>query len=157
MTTTEKFLVQEKDAKETVTELLKMFDGKSYRFANAALNTVKKFLNEESQFKAANALQKINSLVDKENPAPKKKKTVNDIAEGEKIFEAVKVAVKGKEIFSALLKDARVKSYAGEELTLKFGSEYKAHHFERYYKMQFENTASELFGKEIKVEVEGEN
>ena len=69
MTNAEKFILKEKDAKETVIALLSLFNGKNYKFANAALNTAKIFLNEESQFQAANALMKINSLVDKEKPA----------------------------------------------------------------------------------------
>ena len=71
MTNAEKFILKETGGKEAVTALLKIFDGKSYKFANSALNAAKLFLNEESQFKAEKALQKINSLV--ENPAPKKK------------------------------------------------------------------------------------
>ena len=70
MTNTEKFILKEKDAKETVIALLSLFNGKSYKFANAALNIAKKFLNEESQFQAGNAVQKINALVQKENPTP---------------------------------------------------------------------------------------
>ena len=62
MTSTEKFILQESGAKEAVIALLKIFDGKSYQFANAALNTAKKFLNEESQFKAENALKKIETI-----------------------------------------------------------------------------------------------
>lgn len=73
MTNAEKFILKEKEAKETVIALLSLFNGKSYKFANSALNTAKMFLNEESQFKADNALKKINSLVDKENSASKKK------------------------------------------------------------------------------------
>ena len=64
MTNTEKFILKEKDAKSTVIALLKLFDGKSYKFANAALNTAKNFLNEESQFKAESALNKIAALTD---------------------------------------------------------------------------------------------
>ena len=71
MTNAEKFILKEKEAKETVIALLSLFNGRSYKFANSALNAAKMFLNEESQFKAEKALQKINSLV--ENPAPKKK------------------------------------------------------------------------------------
>mgnify|MGYP003571266274 CR=1 FL=1 len=77
MTNTEKFLLKENGAKEIVMSIISVFDGKSYKFANAALNAAKMFLNEESQFQAANALMKINSLVDKEKPAsalPAKKK-----------------------------------------------------------------------------------
>ena len=73
MTNAEKFILKESGAKETVIALLSLFNGKSYKFANSALNAAKMFLNEESHFEAANALQKINSLVEKENPAPKKK------------------------------------------------------------------------------------
>ena len=36
-----------------------------------------------------------------------------------------------------------------------FSSDYKARHFLTKYKAEFENIASNLFGKEIKVEVEG--
>ena len=70
MTNTEKFILKEKNGKETVIALLSLFNGKNYKFANAALNAAKMFLNEESQFKAENALQKIHALADKENPAP---------------------------------------------------------------------------------------
>ena len=75
MTSTEKFILKEAGAKDAVVALLKIFDGKSYQFANAALNTAKKFLNEESQFKAENALQKIETIVATEKTvvAPKKK------------------------------------------------------------------------------------
>ena len=61
----------------------------------------------------------------------------------------MKVAVKDHEIFSTLLKDAKVKSYVGEELTLMFPSDYKANFFEEHYKVRFENTASKLFGKQL--------
>ena len=64
MTNSEKFLLKEKDAKEIVTALVKLFDGKSYKFANAALNAAKIFLIEESQFKAENVLKKIAALTD---------------------------------------------------------------------------------------------
>lgn len=73
MTNAEKFILKEKNAKETVVALLTLFDGKSYQFANAALNTAKMFLNENSQFNVGNALSKIHSLTEKENPSPKKK------------------------------------------------------------------------------------
>ena len=75
MTNAEKFILKEAGAKEAVVSLLKIFDGKSYQFANAALNTAKKYLNEESQFKATNALKKIEELTAAEEPktAPKKK------------------------------------------------------------------------------------
>ena len=65
--------------------------------------------------------------------------------------------MKDKEIFNALLKDAKVKSYAEGMLTLTFDSDYKTSHFEKYYKARFEVLASDLCGKEIKVEVEGAN
>lgn len=64
MTNSEKFLLKEKDAKEIVTALVKLFDGKSYKFANSALNAAKIFLTEESQFKAENVLKKIAALTD---------------------------------------------------------------------------------------------
>ena len=64
--------------------------------------------------------------------------------------------MKDQEIFHALLKDAKVKRYAEGVLTLKFNSDYKTNHFEKYYKVRFEKVASNLFGKEITVEVEGE-
>lgn len=67
MTNTEKFILKEKDAKDAVLTILAVLDGKNYKFSNAALNTAKMFLNEESHFDAANALMKINSLVNKEN------------------------------------------------------------------------------------------
>lgn len=73
MTNSEKFILKEKDSKETLIVLLSLFNGKSYKFANSALNTAKMFLNEESHFDAANALMKINSLVNKENSVSKKK------------------------------------------------------------------------------------
>ena len=72
MTNTEKFILKESGAKEAVTALLKIFDGKSYQFANATLNAAKKYLNEESQFSAKNALSKIDSLTDAEKPVKKK-------------------------------------------------------------------------------------
>ena len=71
MTNTEKFILKEKGAKEAVEMLLALFDGKSYKFANSALNVAKMFLNEESQFKAENALQKLETLL-KKNNAPVK-------------------------------------------------------------------------------------
>ena len=73
MTNTEKFVLKEKGAKETVEMLLALFDGKSYKFANSALNAAKMFLNEESQFKAENALQKLDMLLKKNNTPVKKK------------------------------------------------------------------------------------
>ena len=69
MTNVEKFILKEKGAKEAVEMLLALFDGKSYKFANSALNAAKMFLNEESQFKAENALQKLETLL-KKNLAP---------------------------------------------------------------------------------------
>lgn len=63
--------------------------------------------------------------------------------------------MKDQDIFTALLKDAKVTRYAENKLTLKFDSEYKSNHFEKYYKVRFEDSASKLFGEEIKVEVEG--
>ena len=59
-----------------------------------------------------------------------------------------------QEIFHTLLKDAKAKSYVESTLTLTFDSVYKQKHFEKFYQRRFEVLASELFGKEIKVEVE---
>ena len=73
MTNAEKFILKEAGAKDAVVALLKIFDGKSYQFANAALNTAKKFLNEESQFKAENALKKIETIAEKTAPVTPKK------------------------------------------------------------------------------------
>ena len=67
MTNAEKFILKEKGAKEAIEMLLALFDGKSYKFANSALNAAKMFLNEESQFKAENALQKLETLLKKSN------------------------------------------------------------------------------------------
>ena len=64
MTNTEKFILKEKGAKEIVMSIISVFDGKSYKFANSALNAAKMFLNEESQFKAESALNKIAALTD---------------------------------------------------------------------------------------------
>ena len=64
MTNTEKFILKEKEAKKTVIALLSLFNGRSYKFANSALNAAKMFLNEESQFKAESALNKIAALTD---------------------------------------------------------------------------------------------
>ena len=83
------------------------------------------------------------------------KKTVNNLAEGEKIYEAVKEAAKDREIFHILLKSAEVKKYTEGKLTLSFKSVPRGKHFEKMYKQKFEDTASNLFGKEIKVELEG--
>ena len=75
MTNAEKFILKEKDAKETVIALLSLFNGKNYKFANAALNTAKMFLNEESQFKAETALKRIAALSEaKTAPVTPKKK-----------------------------------------------------------------------------------
>ena len=74
MTNTEKFILQESGAKEAVVALLKIFDGKSYQFANSALNAAKMFLNEESHFKAENALKKIETIAEKTAPVTPKKK-----------------------------------------------------------------------------------
>lgn len=41
MTNAEKFILKEKGAKDAIIALLKIFDGKSYEFANAVLNTAK--------------------------------------------------------------------------------------------------------------------
>ena len=73
MTNTEKFILKESGAIEAVVALLKIFDGKNYQFANAALNSAKKFLNEESQFSATKALNKIDLLTEKEKPSKKKR------------------------------------------------------------------------------------
>ncbi len=62
MTNTEKFILKEDGAKETVTAILKLFDGKSYKFSNAALNAAKSYLVEDSYFNAKNALKNISSL-----------------------------------------------------------------------------------------------
>ena len=70
MTNTEKFILKEKGAKEIVMSIISVFDGKSYKFANAALNAAKMFLNEESQFKAETALKRIAALSDTEKTAP---------------------------------------------------------------------------------------
>ena len=43
MTNTEKFILKEKGAKEIVMSIISVFDGKSYKFANAALNAAKMF------------------------------------------------------------------------------------------------------------------
>lgn len=75
MTNTEKFILKEKGAKEIVMSIISVFDGKSYKFANAALNAAKMFLNEESQFKAEIALKRIAALSDaKTAPVTPKKK-----------------------------------------------------------------------------------
>ena len=63
MTNAEKFILKEKGAKETVRALVTLFHGKSYKFANSALNAAKMFLTEESTFKADNALKKIEKIV----------------------------------------------------------------------------------------------
>lgn len=68
MTNTEKFILKEKGAKEIVMSIVSVFDGKSYKFANAALNAAKTFLNEDSTFTASTALKKIAALSD--TPAP---------------------------------------------------------------------------------------
>ena len=67
MTNAEKFILKEKEGKETVIALLSLFNGRSYKFANSALNAAKMFLNEESQFKAENALRKLDTLLKKNN------------------------------------------------------------------------------------------
>lgn len=72
MTNTEKFILKDTKAKKAVTDILKIFDGESYQFANATLSVAKKYLNEESQFSAKSALNKINSLTDAEKPVKKK-------------------------------------------------------------------------------------
>lgn len=61
--------------------------------------------------------------------------------------------MRDREIFSAMLKDAKVTRYVEGVMTLKFASDYKARHFETKYKSEFETLASELFGK-ITVEIE---
>ena len=58
--------------------------------------------------------------------------------------------------FRDLLKDAKVKSYAEGKLTLIFDSDFKENFFVNYYKVRFEKLTSNLFGEEIKVEVERE-
>ena len=50
MTNTEKFILKESGAKEAVTALLKIFDGKSYQFANATLNAAKIAIQREKRF-----------------------------------------------------------------------------------------------------------
>ena len=73
MTNTEKFILKEKDAKDAVLTILTALDGKNYKFANSALNAAKMFLNEESQFKAENAVQKLELLFAKSTEPVKKK------------------------------------------------------------------------------------
>ena len=75
MTNVEKLILKEKGAREAIEMLLALFDGKSYKFANSALNAAKMFLNEESQFKAETALKRIAALSDaKTAPVTPKKK-----------------------------------------------------------------------------------
>ena len=57
--------------------------------------------------------------------------------------------------FRDLLKDAKVKSYVEGKLTLIFDSDFKENFFVNYYKVRFEKLASNLFGEEITVELEG--
>ena len=73
MTNTEKFILKEKDAKDAVLTILTALDSKNYKFANSALNAAKMFLNEESQFKAENAVQKLELLFAKSTEPVKKK------------------------------------------------------------------------------------
>jgi len=64
-------------------------------------------------------------------------------------------AVKTQDIFHTLLKHAKAKRYVEGILTLTFDSVHKQKHFEKFYQSRFEMLASKLFGKEIKVELEG--
>ena len=77
------------------------------------------------------------------------KKTVTET--GSEIFEKIKDAVKNQEIFTMVLKDAKIKNYDGDTLTLTFPSDYKVDFFEKNYKVRFEKLASEIFGKSINV------
>jgi len=76
------------------------------------------------------------------------------IETGAEIVEKVKAEVQGQEIFTKMLKDAKVKGYNGAKIKLSFDSEYKANHFEQYYKVRFEEVAEKIFGKQIEVVVE---
>ena len=62
MTNAEKLILKDEKAKKAVTAILKLFDGKNYKFANAALNAAKSYLVEDSHFNAKNALKNISSL-----------------------------------------------------------------------------------------------
>lgn len=64
MTNAEKLILKDAKAKKAVTEVLKLFDGESYKFAADCLKSATYFLNVDSHFDLKNALKNISSLDD---------------------------------------------------------------------------------------------
>ena len=62
MTNAEKLILKDEKAKKAVTEVLKLFDGESYKFATDCLKSASYFLNVESHFNLKNVLKAISSL-----------------------------------------------------------------------------------------------
>ena len=62
MTNAEKLILKDENAKKVVTEVLKLLDGTSYKFASDCLKSAGYFLNVESHFNLKNAMKAINSL-----------------------------------------------------------------------------------------------
>lgn len=157
MTNTEKFILKENGAKEAVTSLLKVLDGKSYSFADSALKTAKKFLNEDSHFNAKNALKKIDELTEIKSAGTAKKKTVSDIHGGREIYKAVYQVNHSKSYFLGALKHATVTDFSDDVLTLTFDSDPIAKYFSNNHKKTFESSASLIVGRKIslKILVEG--
>ena len=153
MTNTEKFILEENGAKETVTEILKILDGKSYSFADSALKTAKKFLNEDSNFNAKNALKKISELADIVPTKPAKKKTVNNFYDGRKLYSATVDVNHKNNFFLGALKHAKVTDFSDDVLTLTFDSDPIAKYFEETHKKTFEESASLITGRKITIEI----
>ena len=62
MINAEKLILKDAKAKAAVTEVLKIFDGKSFKFAADCLKSATYFLNVDSHFDLKNALKNISSL-----------------------------------------------------------------------------------------------
>ena len=70
MTNAEKLILKDAKAKKAVLDVLKMFDGKSYKFATDVLKSAKHYLDMDSKFDVYSAIDNIEKLAEK----PVKKK-----------------------------------------------------------------------------------
>ena len=62
MTSAEKLILKDVKAKKAVTDVLKLFDGESYKFAADCLKSANYFLNVDSHFNLKNALKNISAI-----------------------------------------------------------------------------------------------
>lgn len=70
MTSAEKMILKDAKAKKTVIEVLKIFNGTSYKYASDCLKAAKFYLDVDSKFDAYSAIDNIEKLAEK----PVKKK-----------------------------------------------------------------------------------